>query len=117
MGQWTAFEKGSITVATEYFVEVEHDSGTSASAVICYNLFNYFTTPPYITGYVHMDTLFIPAQTSMNKTIVGFGIFTAATTSSNATITMRYKVTDNTSGVVDDFGYDNPSDNPSQWNK
>ncbi|MCF8451332.1 MAG: calcium-binding EGF-like domain-containing protein [Taibaiella sp.] len=116
LGNWTVFEKGSITLAAQYPISIEPT--TDVYDVVIKNFYNYFRTP--IKATVVGDSLFIPNQQYEGKVLFGVGyIFSNVTYGQYGAIEMRYSIIDTATQKVNDFGYNaaiNNSD-PSLWNK
>jgi hypothetical protein len=116
LGNWTVFEKGSITLAAQYPISIEPT--TNISDVIIKNFYNYFKTP--IRGTVVGDSLYIPNQQYEGKVLFGLGhIYSNVTYGQYGGIEMRYEIIDTATQKVNDFGYNAAVDfsDPSQWNK
>lgn len=116
IGNWTVFEKGSITLGAQYPISIE--PATEPTDVVIRNFYNYFRTP--IRGTVHGDSLFIPNQQYEGKVVFGVAhIFSNVTYGQYGSIEARYQIIDTATQTVNDFGYNtavNGSD-PSIWNK
>lgn len=121
LGNWSVFEKGSITNASQYGVTIESfdDPGsTDPSNITIRNFYNYFKTP--VKAYCVLDTMFIPNQEYEGKLLFGVGtIYSTSTYGQFALMTVRYEIIDTATEVVNDFGYNPAIDgsDPSQWNK
>ena len=116
LGNWSVFEKGSITQAAQYPISIQE--GTKITDVVIKNFYNYFTTP--INASVYHDTLFIPNQQYEGKVLFGVGyIYTTVTYVQYGAINMEYEIVDTATGAVNDFGYNSIVDHsdPSSWNK
>jgi hypothetical protein len=114
LGPWIVTENGSITDAAQYTISIE--PGDNISEIRIKNMRNLFTE--YVSAFVNHDTLVIPQTTIENGkyTVIGSGILTYEKYYGvNGKLTVRYKVTDNTTGLVDDFGVD--GGDASLWNK
>jgi hypothetical protein len=62
--------------------------------------------------------MYIDPQDHSGSTIRGIGyIIEDKHYAKNARMVVRYQVKNNTSGVVNDFGFAQNSDNPSNWTK
>jgi hypothetical protein len=111
--QWQVSETSTLSgTLRQYNLNIE-SLNIDDTAVYVLGLYESFYD---LTGYVSGDTLFIPRQTTNNETIVGYGILHSGPGGANTAVTMRYQVTDNSTGTVDDYGY-NATDGsqPSQW--
>lgn len=121
LGNWTVFEKGSITLAAQYPTSIEATTdqpSTGPVNVVIKNFYNYFLTP--ISAYVQRDTIYIPNQQYEGKIVFGVGyIYTNVTYGQYGAIEMRYEVIDTATSKVNDFGYNEAIDHsqPSAWNK
>jgi hypothetical protein len=116
LGNWSVFEKGSITEASQYGISITE--GPKINDVIIKNFYNYFVTP--IAGVVKNDTLFIPNQQYEGKVLFGIGyIYTSVTYTQFGAIDMKYEIVDTATQAVNDFGYNSKLDHsdPSRWNK
>jgi len=116
LGNWTVFEKGSVTQASQYPVSIQ--PGENINDVVIINFFNYFTVP--VNATIVNDTIIIPNQQYQGKVMFGIGyIYTSTTYTQFGSINMEYEIVDTASGVVDDFGYYSNTDHsaPSAWNK
>ncbi len=113
LGPWIVTENGSLTDAAQYTISVE--KGDNISELRFKNLRNLFTED--VHGFVKADTVYIPQQTiNTIYSVVGTGIITDEKYyGDHGKLVVRYKVTDNTTGMVDDFGYD--GGDASLWNK
>ncbi len=89
----------SLTEPAQFAVSI--DIGTAGiNYVSIKNLHDYFTTP--VTAYVSGDSLIIPVQVVMGKTVTGSGlIYSSNAYGINNTISMSYQITDNTTHVID----------------
>ena len=116
LGSWNVSEQGTLTAFRNYTVEIVNNSLTSfGNTVQIQDLYDTF--PEFvITSYVIVDSLFIPSQQISGKTFIGKGyIHSNPSFGQNGTITMRYAVTNNTTGAVDDFGYYSSATSASNW--
>ena len=116
IGNWTVFEKGSITLAAQYPISIE--PGAEPSDVVIKNFYNYFKTPARAT--VVGDSLFIPNQQYEGKVLHGIAhIYSNVTYGQYGGITAYYQIIDTATQKVNDFGYNAAITNsdPSQWNK
>ena len=116
LGNWTVFEKGSITQASQYPVSIQ--PGVNINDVVILNFFNYFTVP--VNASIVNDTIIIPNQQYQGKVLFGVGyIYTGTTYTQFGSINMEYEIVDTASLAVDDFGYYSNIDHsaPSAWNK
>ena len=115
LGNWTVFEKGSVTEAAHYVISIQ--PSTQITDVVIQNFYNYFTVP--IKGYVSGDSLYIPNQQYQGKVVFGIGyIYSNVTYGQFGAVSMSYEVIDTATQVVNDFGYYAPDlSNPSAWNK
>lgn len=119
LGNWTVFEKGSITQASQYPISIVE--GDKITDVVIKNFYNYFTVP--VLANVYHDTLFIPNQQYQGKVLFGVGyIYTNVTYGQYGSINMEYEIVDTATGNVDDFGYNSSGASgdhsmPSAWNK
>ena len=115
LGNWTVFEKGSVTKAAQYAISIQKT--TQITDVVIQNFYNYFHTP--IKGYVTYDTLYIPNQQYEGKVLFGIGfIYSNVTYGQFGAVSMRYEVIDTATNQVNDFGYYAPDlSDPSAWNK
>ncbi len=116
LGNWRVFEKGSITLGSQYAISIE--ATTNITDVVIKNFYNYFKTP--VKATVIGDSLFIPNQQYEGKVLFGVGKMSSATSYGQyGYIEMRYQIIDTATQKVNDFGY-NPAvtnSDPSQWNK
>jgi hypothetical protein len=115
LGKWVVFEKGSTTNSAQY--ELTVSEGQNVADVVITNFNNQFSVP--VSGYIRTDSIYLPSQTVNGKTIVGVGyIIQGQNYATNAEIVIKYKVTDQSTGATDDYGYD-AADNtsPSMWDK
>ena len=121
MGSWMVFEQGSTASSpSQYSISIESSNFSSAiNNVSIYYLYEYgFSTFNTVNAYVVADSIFIPTQQFNSQVIVGKGyIHPSSTFGQDGTITMRYMVTDNSTGIVTDFGYNSTADSPSVWNR
>lgn len=111
---WEVTETSAVFGPLNYVVFIQSNSNIDLSSVMINDLYqNSFGS---IEGHVSGDSIYIPTQTQSNKTVVGVGFIHSGNQGANSGITLRYQVTDLTTGITDDFGY-NSSDgtNPSQW--
>ncbi len=115
-GNWSVFEKGSTTLASQYVVSIQ-PTGTIPTNVVINNFYNFFTSP--VNAYVVGDSLYIPNQQLQGKVIFGVGAISSNTTYGEyGTLTVSYEVIDTATLNVVDFGYYPPDlRNPSVWNK
>ena len=116
LGNWSVFEKGSVTQAAQYPVSIQ--AGFNITDVVITNFYNYFTVP--VNATVNNDTLFIPNQQYQGKVLFGVGTISSNTTYGQyGSITMEYEIVDTATQVVNDFGYNSIVDHslPSSWNK
>ena len=116
LGNWSVFEKGSITEAAQYPISIEE--GAKITDVVIKNFYNYFTTP--IRATVDHDTLFIPNQQYEGKVLFGTGyVYSSVTYGQYGAINMEYEIIDTATQAVNDFGYNSIVDhsNASSWNK
>lgn len=116
IGNWTVFEKGSITLAAQYPISIE--PAKEITDVVIKNFYNYFRTP--IKATVQGDSLFIPNQQYEGKIVFGIAhIYTNVTYGQYGAIEARYEVIDTATNKVNDFGYNQAIDgsDPSIWNK
>lgn len=116
IGNWTVFEKGSITLGAQYPISIE--PATEITDVVIKNFYNYFKTP--IRATVSGDSLFIPNQQYEGKVLFGIAhIFTNVTYGQYGAIEARYEVIDTATQKVNDFGYNEAIDgsDASLWNK
>ncbi len=115
IGNWSVFEKGSLTEAAQYPLSIVR--GSLITDVSINNFYNYFLTP--IHGYIAGDTLYIPNQEYQGKVLFGIGfIYTDVTYGQFGRLSMRYEIIDTATTVVNDFGYYAPDgSNASMWNK
>lgn len=116
LGNWTVFEKGSITLAAQYPISIEPAS--EVTDVVIKNFYNYFKTP--IRATVSGDSLFIPNQQYEGKVLFGIAhIYSNVTYGQYGGIEAYYEIIDTATQKVNDFGYNAAIDNslPSQWNK
>jgi len=116
INNWTVTEKGTLTGATNNYTVFIQENPTSGdiTSVFIENLYDdYFSSVP---ANAIGDSLYIPSQQINGKSIIGVGYIHAGINGLNTAITLRYQVTDLSTGSVDDFGY-NASDgsSPSQW--
>ncbi len=115
-GNWTVFEKGSTTLAAQYYVKIT--DGPLITDVLIYN-FNSFLTHP-IRAIVSDTNIIIPNQVYNGKYILGNGTIHYNTTYGQyGGLTMYYEVIDSLTQRVNDYGYNAADDlsQPSQWNK
>ncbi len=115
IGNWSVFEKGTITNAAQYPITIS-PSNTVTDVVIT-NFYNYFVNP--IKGYVIHDTLYIPNQQLEGKIVFGTGYITSNNTYGQyGTILMNYEVIDTATNIPNDFGFYGPDlSQVSTWNK
>ena len=116
LGNWSVFEKGSITEAAQYPISIEE--GAKITDVVIKNFYNYFTVP--INASVIHDTLFIPNHQYQGKVLFGIGyIYSDVTYGQYGAISMEYEIVDTATQSVNDFGYHSLIDHsdPSAWNK
>jgi hypothetical protein len=116
LGNWTVYEKGSITNAAQYQVSV--GAANNVTQVYIYNFNNYFTA--LIIANVSGDTITIPNQQYDGKVVFGSGyIYTSTTYGQYGSMLISYEVVDTATLLVDDYGYYSSSDlsQPSAWNK
>jgi len=116
LGNWTVFEKGSITLAAQYPISIE--ATTAVYDVTIKNFYNYFKTP--IKATVVGDSLFIPNQQYEGKVLHGIGyIYSSVTYGQFGAIEMRYQIVDTATLKVNDFGFSEAKtfSDPSRWNK
>jgi hypothetical protein len=116
LGNWTVFEKGSVTNSAQYGVTIGPAADISHISIT--NFYNYFRTA--VDGYIVRDTMYIPNQQYEGKLIFGIGyIYADVTYKQNAAILLRYEVIDTATQLVNDFGYNSVinASNPSMWNK
>jgi len=116
IGNWSVFEKGSITQAAQYPISIS--AGVNITDVVITNFYNYFTVP--VNATVNNDTLFIPNQQYQGKVLFGVGyIYTNTTYGQYGSINMEYEIVDTATLNVDDFGYNSIVDHSaaSAWNK
>lgn len=112
LGPWRVTENGTITDAIQYTVSVE--AGDNISEVRIKSFRNLLVD--YVSAFVVSDSIYVPEQTVQNYTIVGHGYITDEKYyGDNGKMVLYYKIVDNTTGVVDDFGHENGD--PSVWNK
>jgi hypothetical protein len=91
-GNWTVFQKGSVTEAAQYPVSIL-PAGDPANKVLIKNFDNYFKQP--VVGYVSSDSLVIPRQALQAKIVQGAGFY-----DSNTGILMQYEITDSLTGTT-----------------
>ncbi len=116
LGNWSVFEKGSMTEAAQYPVSISE--GTKVTEVIIKNFYNYFKTP--VNASIIHDTIFIPNQQYEGKVLFGIGyIYTSVTYGQYGAINMEYEIVDTATQAVNDFGYNSILDHSdaSAWNK
>ena len=116
LGNWSVFEKGSITEAAQYPISISE--GDKITDVLITNFYNYFTGP--VLGSIIHDTLFIPNQQYQGKVLFGVGyVYTSVTYGQNGAINMAYEIVDTATQAVNDFGYNSILDHSdaSSWNK
>ena len=115
LGNWSAFEKGSITAASQYPVSIGSDNGITG--VVIANFFNYFTLP--VHALIDNDTIILPNQQLQGKIVFGKGyIYSNTTYGQFGSIHMAYEIIDTATAMVDDFGYDTSDHSQaSVWNK
>lgn len=116
IGNWTVFEKGSITLAAQYPVSVK--PAENITDVVIYNFYNYFKTP--INATVSGDRIYIHNQQYEGKVVFGEGqIMSNVTYGQYGQLELRYEVIDTATQKVNDFGYNAAVDlsDPSLWNK
>jgi len=109
-------EDGSVTEPAEYSFVIEPD--TSATMVKLKNFYNYFKQP--VMAKVKGDTITIPNQQIDGKVVFGKGfIYTDTLCVLSGKISMRYKIIDVATQLVNDFGvYSNLNGSaPSDWSK
>ena len=114
LSKWTVFEKGSAVNAAQY--EVTIGPGQNIADVIIYNFNN---SVPFVNAYISTDSIYVPSQTVNGKTVIGNGyIVQQMNYAQHAEIVIKYKVTDQETGITNDYGYD-ATDNtsPSMWDK
>ncbi len=116
IGNWSVFEKGSITQASQYPISIS--KGVLITDVVITNFYNYFIVP--VNASVIHDTLFIPNQQYQGKVLFGVSyVYTSTTYGQYGAINMEYEIVDTATGNVNDFGYNSIVDHslPSAWNK
>ena len=116
VNEWQVTENSAVngTVSYQTFIEANSSTGDITSVFIGQLYEDYFNS---LSGYVTGDSIYIPLQTQGTKSIVGVGyIHSGGLIGTNVLITMRYQVTELTTGAVDDFGYNRTDGtSPSQW--
>lgn len=117
MGNWSVFEKGSITQASQYGTSIE--PAKNINEVVIRNFYNYFRTP--ILAYISHDTITIPNQQYEGKVVFGVGYIhqNMTTYRQYGSLTLSYEIIDTATIKVNDFGYNTLIDKskPSEWNK
>ena len=112
-GIWNVHEDGSYSSEADYTVTVENGDGITQ--VIIKNFNNYF--PGNVKARVKGDTLHIDPQTLSGAEIQGIGVITEDKHyAKNGKLMLRYQVK-SAIGVVDNYGFQPGSDNPSVWTK
>lgn len=117
-GSWMVREDGSTSGPSTYFASVNY-IGSAGSPGDLY--VNYLHSDIYnVRAQVAHDSFIISRQTIDNKTVEGVAVVRSKSTngsSQSTTIAIRYKVTDNTTMITDDFGYTSLADSPSVWTR
>ncbi len=112
---WVVTETGTITDSRQYSLVIEGQDGNE-SGVRIKNFYNNNLSAPVNAFVRNGDTLTIGLQTIDKYSIVGEGwIQDEKYYGDNGQIILRYKITNNETGEIDDFGYDRGE--PSLWNK
>jgi hypothetical protein len=114
-GNWTVFEKGTITGAAQYPISINIDSVIYKCQIT--NFYNFFKQP--IEAIISHDTITIPTQELEGKIVTGVGYINSSSYYGYyGSITVAYEVVDSITNQVDDFGYISGDDSsPSIWNK
>jgi len=112
-GIWNVHEDGTYSQEADYTVTVENGDGITQ--LVLKNFNNYF--PGNIKARVKGDTLYIDPQPQSGGEIVGIGyIAEDKHYAQNGKLILKYKVK-SVIGIVDDYGYEPGSTNPSIWTK
>lgn len=112
-GGWQVEEDG--TVSSESLYPVTISAGEQMTDVIISNIYNQALGGD-VKATVLGDTLTIPSQTVNGYTIKGYGILMDDLYyGQHGRMDVRYSVTNNTTGVNDNFGLD--SGQVSRWHK
>jgi len=115
LGEWLVTEQGNASTGTQTY-EIEINNIDSVTTLNINGLSDNFAIS--VLANVVGDSIYIATQTVDGNTYVGVGyIHAGGTLGPNGEITMRYQVTNTSTGVVNDFGYSSPNDNSSQWIK
>lgn len=113
-GTWVVSEVGSVSDASQYTISIDPPPTTNLTEVRIKNFRNFI--PEDVVAYVKADTIYIPQQDVYGHTIVGSGwVEDEKYYGDNGRIVMKYKITNDTTGVTDDFGVDGGT--ASTWNK
>lgn len=109
---WIVTEDGSLTDAAQYTISVE--KGDNITELKIKNFYNHFVTD--VRAFVKGDTIYIPQQDIDNHSVIGHGyMMDDKFYGKHGKILIKYKVVNNGTGVVDDFGIDGGEE--SLWNK
>ena len=112
---WSVSEDGSVTgLHNPYIINIEQNG--SLTSVLINNLYSpYYFSSTVLVANINGDSIFIPSQPIDSGYIIGKGHYGLSSLTGQATITVRYQVTNTTTGVTNDFGYSNPANSPSIW--
>ena len=119
LNTWIVTENGSITDAAQYSIYIERGSSSEPINVLkIKNLRDFFIDD--ITAHVNHDTIYIDQQTvvvnNVSYIVEGNGIITLEKYyGEHDKLIMKYKVTNLSTGMIDDFGLD--GGDASLWNK
>ncbi|MES2703176.1 MAG: hypothetical protein V4649_11080 [Bacteroidota bacterium] len=113
VGTWTVAEDGSNSAAESYSMFIQTTSATQIDQISFSHIHSIFS----VVAIVTKDSVIIPSQTKSGQKIEGSGYYRANGASGDATIIMRYAVTNTSTGVVNDFGYFSPSSGSSVWTR
>jgi hypothetical protein len=111
-GIWNVHEDGSYSDEANYPVTVENGNGITQ--VVIKNFNNYFSQN--VNARVKGDTLYIDPQVLGGSEVRGIGFLTEDKYyGKNGRLILKYQVTTGT--IVDNYGFQAGSDNPSNWTK
>lgn len=111
-GVWNVHEDGSYSKEANYPVTIENGNGVTQ--VVIKNFNNYF--PQNINARVKGDTMYIDPQVQSGSEVKGIGYLTEDKYyGKNGRLVLKYQVT--TGAIVDNYGLEPGTDNPSIWNK